>query len=44
MKKVIKIILGLIGVTTIIFFVKKERRTIKNLRRNINELNEKKMS
>ena len=41
MKKLIKVILGVLGITAIGFFVKQEKRRLKNLRRNIDELNKK---
>ena len=41
MKKLIKVILGVLGITAVCFFVKQEKRRLKNLRRNIDELNRK---
>ena len=41
MKKLIKITLGVLGITVIGYFVKQEKRRLKNLRRNIDELNRK---
>ena len=41
MKKLIKVILGVLGITAIGFFVRQENRRLKNLRRNIDELNRK---
>lgn len=41
MKKLIKITFGVLGITVIGFFVKQEMRRLKNLRRNIDELNRK---
>lgn len=41
MKKLIKVILGVLGITAVCFFVKQENRRLKNLRRNIDELNRK---
>ena len=39
MKKLIKITLGVLGITAVGFFVRQEKRRLKNLRRNIDELN-----
>ena len=41
MKKLIKITLGVLGLTAVGFFVRQEKRRLKNLRRNIDELNRK---
>lgn len=41
MKKLIKITLCVLGITAVGFFVKQEKRRLKNLRRNIDELNRK---
>lgn len=43
MKKFVKVVLGVLGVTATVYFFKQEKRTIKNLRRNIDELIKKKM-
>lgn len=42
MKKLIKITFGLLGITAVGFLIKQEKRKLKNLRRNLNELNKKK--
>ena len=39
MKKLIKITLGVFGITALGFFVRQEKRRLKNLRRNLEELN-----
>ena len=39
MKKLIKILCGVLGITAIGFFVRQERRKIKNLQRNLDKLN-----
>lgn len=41
MKKLIKITLGVLGLTAFGFFIRQEKRRLKNLRRNIDELNRK---
>lgn len=39
MKKLLKITISLLGITAIAFFVRQEKRKLKNLRRNLDELN-----
>lgn len=39
MKKLLKVTLGLLGITAVGFIVKQEKRRLKNLRRNLDELN-----
>lgn len=41
MKKLIKITLGVLGITAVGFLVRQEKRRLKNLRRNIDDLNRK---
>lgn len=39
MKKLLKVTLGVLGITAVGFFVRQEKRRLKNLRRNLDELN-----
>ena len=39
MKKLIKVTFGLLGITAVGYFIKQEKRKMKNLRRNLDELN-----
>ena len=41
MKKLIKSTLGVLGITAVGFLVRQEKRRLKNLRRNIDDLNRK---
>ena len=39
MKKLLKVTLGVLGITAVGFLVRQEKRRLKNLRRNLDELN-----